>query len=773
MATKATAILMDIIASDQASAVLKKVGGELKHTGEAAEKSGSGFSKFKAAGVAAGAAVGAAVIGFGKASVDKFKEVGGEVSGLMRVMGGTAESASRLRFAAEESGVSFETLSKSTGKLEKGLGAANDGGKKTAAMVKLLGFNFRDAHGHVRPMADILPQLADKFKNMPGGAEKTALAMSLFGKSGTDMLPFLNKGKAGIQDLMKETDKYGLTLTGKNLDALKKSKAGQREWNATLDGLKVQFGAQILPILTKFVGMLRDKVIPFVTKTTGFMSQHKNLVSLAAKVIVGLVAGLKAWSVIQGVLNVVLAANPIGLVVLAIGALVVGLIYAWKHSQTFRTIVTGVFNAIKAVAQFWWNNVLHPIFVGFMNVVQQVWQKVQTFGSIFKQVINAIKEPARAALAWVVGKFLDFTSAVLTAAAKAFGWVPGLGGKLKAAAAGFAGFRDSVNKSLAGVQDQTVAVAIKYSSAGVNLTTPSRVGGKATGSKVVGPGGPTDDKAGIWALSNGEWVIKTASSRKYGDRAMASVNAGTATIIPGFAGGGSPGLNLRTVIPSTAGTAKAVAAEAAAMSKPFLAILAKHLTTAATTGAGASSAAGAGSGVQRWSAVALAALAAAGAPSSWLPSLLRRMNQESGGNPRAINLWDSNAKAGHPSQGLMQTIPGTFAAYAGKYASRGILDPFANIYAAIRYTVARYGSGPAGWNRAGGYKHGTNYVPEDQWAFVHQGEKILPAGTRTGGAVNIYVTVPVGADPVGTGRAIVSAIKAYKTTTGGRPLGIG
>jgi SLT domain-containing protein len=99
----------------------------------------------------------------------------------------------------------------------------------------------------------------------------------------------------------------------------------------------------------------------------------------------------------------------------------------------------------------------------------------------------------------------------------------------------------------------------------------------------------------------------------------------------------------------------------------------------------------------------MSALLASGSPVSWINSLLRRMNQESGGNPNAINLWDSNAKAGHPSQGLMQTIPGTFNAYAGAYKSRGILDPFANIYAAIKYTVSRYGSGPAGWDRAGGY----------------------------------------------------------------------
>jgi phage-related protein len=86
------------------------------------------------------------------------------------------------------------------------------------------------------------------------------------------------------------------------------------------------------------------------------------------------------------------------------------------------------------------------------------------------------------------------------------------------------------------------------------------------------------------------------------------------------------------------------------------------------------------------------ALKAAGAPLSWAGDIAKIIHFESGGNANAQNNWDSNAKAGHPSQGLMQLIPGTFSAYAGGYASRGIRDPFANVFAGIRYIMANYGS---------------------------------------------------------------------------------
>jgi hypothetical protein len=85
------------------------------------------------------------------------------------------------------------------------------------------------------------------------------------------------------------------------------------------------------------------------------------------------------------------------------------------------------------------------------------------------------------------------------------------------------------------------------------------------------------------------------------------------------------------------------------------------------------------------------AIKVTGVPANWLNGLISRAMQESGGNPRAINLWDSNAAKGVPSKGLMQTIEPTFNAY--KLPGYGdIWNPIHNAVAAIRYIIARYGS---------------------------------------------------------------------------------
>ncbi|MFE5908907.1 peptidoglycan DD-metalloendopeptidase family protein [Streptomyces wedmorensis] len=121
---------------------------------------------------------------------------------------------------------------------------------------------------------------------------------------------------------------------------------------------------------------------------------------------------------------------------------------------------------------------------------------------------------------------------------------------------------------------------------------------------------------------------------------------------------------------------------------------------------------GGGRGVERWRNVVLQALGMTGQPAQYADITLRRMNQESGGNPEAVNNWDINAKNGTPSVGLMQLIGPTFDAWAGHMRGVGpklygvSTNPLANVYSSMRYALGRYGSLPTAYNRPGGYASG-------------------------------------------------------------------
>lgn len=138
-------------------------------------------------------------------------------------------------------------------------------------------------------------------------------------------------------------------------------------------------------------------------------------------------------------------------------------------------------------------------------------------------------------------------------------------------------------------------------------------------------------------------------------------------------------------------------------------------------------------GAARWSGVATQALTMERqfGPKR-LASLLRRMGQESSYNPRAINNWDSNAKRGTPSKGLMQVIQPTFDAYARPGYDKDIWDPLSNILASIRYAMARYGNLETAYDRAGGYADGGLVTPilHDSGGRLEPGISVIANKTR-------------------------------------------
>ncbi|MGW6462592.1 peptidoglycan DD-metalloendopeptidase family protein [Streptomyces rubiginosohelvolus] len=155
----------------------------------------------------------------------------------------------------------------------------------------------------------------------------------------------------------------------------------------------------------------------------------------------------------------------------------------------------------------------------------------------------------------------------------------------------------------------------------------------------------------------------------------------------------------------------------------------------------------AGSGVERFRGVVTQALGQVGQSLSLVNTTLRCMNQESSGNPKAVNTWDINWLRGHPSVGLMQVIRPTFEAFAGKYKQTGpklygvSVDPMANIYASMRYALKTYGSLSSAYNRPGGYALG---------GIVGGGVQIS-TGFRRGGGYASGGIIRVGGRSIDTG----------------------
>ncbi|MFF0226025.1 transglycosylase SLT domain-containing protein [Streptomyces sp. NPDC004629] len=130
---------------------------------------------------------------------------------------------------------------------------------------------------------------------------------------------------------------------------------------------------------------------------------------------------------------------------------------------------------------------------------------------------------------------------------------------------------------------------------------------------------------------------------------------------------------------------------AAVLALPLLGATGAHAATPGSVTTAGTTPAGYPNNLDGWIRESLAIMAEKNIPGTY-NGIHRNIMRESSGNPRAINLWDSNAAKGIPSKGLLQVIDPTFNAYHVEGTSYDIYDPVANITAACNYAAKRYGS---------------------------------------------------------------------------------
>lgn len=159
--------------------------------------------------------LGVAVSAAGLASMVKSSlESADSLSKLSQRVGITVESLSTLIPAADLSGVSAEKFEGGLRKLATRMLEAATGSDEAARSFAAVGVAVRNQDGTLRATDQVLLDLADRFKAMPDGAEKTALAVELFGKSGADLIPFLNQGREGVGALTAELQELGVQIGG-------------------------------------------------------------------------------------------------------------------------------------------------------------------------------------------------------------------------------------------------------------------------------------------------------------------------------------------------------------------------------------------------------------------------------------------------------------------------------------------------------------------------------------------------------------------------------
>lgn len=172
-------------------------------------------------------------------------------------LGISTETLSGWGYAAKLSGTDLESLAGAIPKLSKTLAAAADESSKAGELFTALGINVKDAAGNLRYVEDVLPEIADRFKALKNDTTEAALAQELFGRSGANMLEFLNRGSDGIRELSDRAAELGLIVSGDTA-------AAAAQFNDSLEDLRAvttAFGLQIAEILLPHLQDLVDWLV--------------------------------------------------------------------------------------------------------------------------------------------------------------------------------------------------------------------------------------------------------------------------------------------------------------------------------------------------------------------------------------------------------------------------------------------------------------------------------------------------------------------------------
>ncbi|HWQ55688.1 MAG TPA: hypothetical protein VN442_18520, partial [Bryobacteraceae bacterium] len=244
----------------------KRVFGDITTLGGATK---AGIAAVATAAVAAGGAVWAAA--------EKTARFAEEIEDAENKTGIAVEGLSKLRFAAERTGLGWHELVAMLVRYEAQVVKGAQGDEKALAAFRAIGIHQKDLKRGTEDLLPLLMKTSDAFHGMSSTVEKAAEARELFGRSGANTIEWLSLGSEAIRQFGERAAHLGRVLTEEDVIAAKAFKLANQELKAEMDGLWFQIGTVGLPILQK-VSVFMIAVAETMKKDTG-----------------GPIAEIKAW----------------------------------------------------------------------------------------------------------------------------------------------------------------------------------------------------------------------------------------------------------------------------------------------------------------------------------------------------------------------------------------------------------------------------------------------------------------------------------------------
>ena len=372
---------------------------------------GSGLAKglAKGAGIAAAglSAAGAVTI----AAVNSYTQGADKLAKESRRLDFDIEKLQQWQFVMEQGGVSATELSANLSQMTKRMGEARTGSGTMYTELKRMNPALLKQLQTTKSIPDAMELVIDSMRDLKDPMKQAALANAVFGRSGLKMVDITKMSKAQIADLQHQMRRNGL-ITMEAAEAAEVYNDTVDSMQRALTGLQYKALEPLVPMLTELADKTREWVLangPFVTGKlkagfTWLVENFSKIVDVLKKIGAGLLVFytamgvLKAFIAVMTAVNIVMAMNPIGLIVLGVLALtaaVAAAIYYWDEIKASIVAVWEWFGELSVGAK-----ILIAAFTGPLGAIAMV---ASTVSNNWEGIVATI----RSVVDRVVGFFRD------------------------------------------------------------------------------------------------------------------------------------------------------------------------------------------------------------------------------------------------------------------------------------------------------------------------------------------------------------------------------
>jgi phage-related protein len=417
---------------------------------DAGLQSGINALKPVAAGIAA---IGTAAIAAGTQIFNSTAEMGKYADELITMSNQTGVSTQTLQewtYAAQFIDTEVETMTGSMAKMIRQMDAARTGTGDSAAAFATLGISVTDSSGQLLNSQTVFMQAIDALGRVANETERDALAMQIFGKSAQDLNPLIIAGSAELQRLGQEAQNTGVVMSTQTITAFGAFDDSMNTLNATIDGAKNSFLTALLPAIQSIIPVVQDLALKFgdwlrsdgaqqllsdlgakiqsvatwisenlttavngaisvfntIADTLGWVTDNFGTLVTIGGIVTGMLATLK---IAQIAVNIAMAANPMGLIIIAIGALVTAIVALISNWDNVKKSITQVWDSIKKAVSDGVEkirNAFQSVIDWFGNIVNGIWK-------IGENIVNGIWDGISGAYNWIKDKISGWVDSVL------------------------------------------------------------------------------------------------------------------------------------------------------------------------------------------------------------------------------------------------------------------------------------------------------------------------------------------------------------------------